>query len=62
MSWEAFDSGPEPFDDFDGMIRRGWEFTPDMEKARQKGDGEEDWRPTEEAIESYLEWLADADD
>lgn len=51
MSWEAWGSGPEPFD-VEDLLRHGWESDPDCEKW---------WRSEEpgtiyslqEAIEMY---------
>ena len=59
MSWEAFGSGAEPFDDFDAMVRRGWEFDADMTKARKD---DEEWIPIEQAIEQYIEYLESLDE
>lgn len=55
MSWEAFGSGPEPFD-IDQLYNRGWESDGDCEKWWKAGEPEKVFTLSE-AIQAYEDWL-----
>lgn len=55
MSWEAWGSGPEPFD-VDVLVRHGWSINEDCTMARRF---DEEWIPIQEAIEWYENWISD---
>jgi len=57
MSWEAFGSGPEPFD-IDQLYNRGWESDADCEKW-WKAEEPEKVYTFDEAIKAYEDWLYD---
>lgn len=55
MSWEAFGSGPEPFD-VDQLYRHGWESDADCEKWWKTGEPD-DVFTLQQAIEAYEDWM-----
>lgn len=55
MSWEAWGSGPEPFD-VEVLYNHGWESDPDCEKW-WKSDEPERIYTLIQAIESYQDWM-----
>lgn len=55
MSWEAFGSGPEPFD-IDKLYRHDWSSDEDCEKW-WRSDEPETVFTLAEAIEAYEGWL-----
>lgn len=59
MSWEAFGSGPEPFDT-DVLYRRGWESDEEGEKWWKAGEPETVYT-IDEAIQAYEDWLYSED-
>jgi hypothetical protein len=55
MSWEAWGSGPEPFDT-DRLYERGWESDEAGEKWWKAGELETIYT-LDQAIQSYEDWL-----
>lgn len=58
LSWEAWGSGPEPFD-ADVLYNRGWDSDPDAVKWWKAGEPETVYT-FQEAVEAYEDWIASA--
>lgn len=56
MSWEAWGSGPEPFD-IDELYRYDWESDENAEVWWKAGEPETTYT-LQEAIEAHVEWLS----
>lgn len=60
MSWEAFGSGPEPFD-IDKLYEWGWQSDEDCERWWTKDDVEKIYT-LDQAIQAYEDLMYDFED
>lgn len=58
-NYPVFGDGGDAPDMAEGLADRGWELSPDGEKARQYPD--EEWMPLADAYQAYREWLESND-